>query len=284
MFYTPIECYTDVLQFGFLPRFFIQNLRVQVHVLTHYDSSSIVRSKACCLLYNADLLRQPRPCFLKGDVFQQASHYQKISVGGRGQAWFLEIAGLSAVLRSYQRGGLVAKLNRQSYLGIQPENSRAFKEWRLLQWMFDRGLPVPQPVAASLSRWPFAFSPFYRAHILLLRLENTQTLDQLLGQQAPDDRLWSLVGKCIRQFHNAGVCHADLNVNNILIDDQLRVYLIDFDKSAVRTGALAQVIKKDNLSRLKRSLRKQQGLAERYFFTQENWLALVAAYEKAGGG
>ncbi|VAW65033.1 3-deoxy-D-manno-octulosonic acid kinase [hydrothermal vent metagenome] len=247
--------------------------------MQHYDGSSVVHAKGCHLLYNADLLAQPDPCLLKEGIFQQASSYQKITAGGRGQAWFLEMAGLSAVLRSYQRGGLVAKLNRQSYFGFQLENSRAFKEWRLLQWMFERGLPVPQPVAASISRWPFAFSPLYRAHILLLRLENTQTLDQLLGLQQPNDNLWRLVGQCIRQFHNAGVFHADLNANNILIDDQLRVYLIDFDKSFVRTGALTQVLKQQNLARLKRSLLKQQGLAEKYFFTEGNWKVLLEGYE-----
>ncbi len=248
--------------------------------LTHSDSLSVIHSKGCYLLYNAGLLAQPSPCLLKEGIFQQASSYQKITAGGRGQAWFLELGDVSAVLRSYQRGGFVAKFNQQSYLGIQPEKSRAFKEWRLLQWMFERGLPVPQPVAASLARWPFRASPFYRAHILLLRLQNTQTLDQILAQQVLDRAHWRSVGQCIRRFHDEGIYHADLNANNILLDDQQRVYLIDFDRSERRVGSSDQAQwKRDNLQRLKRSLLKQQGLAQQYAFTEEDWLRLISGYD-----
>ncbi|HED33923.1 MAG TPA: 3-deoxy-D-manno-octulosonic acid kinase [Gammaproteobacteria bacterium] len=248
--------------------------------LTHSDSLSVIHCKGCYLLYNASLLSQPHPCLLKEGIFQQASSIQKITAGGRGQAWFLALAGLSAVLRSYQRGGFVAKFNQQSYLGIQPEKSRAFRECRLLQWMLERGLPVPQPVAASLARWPFALSPLYRAHILLLKLENTQTLGQLLGQQTLDSALWRSVGQCIRRFHDEGIYHADLNANNILLDDQHRVYLIDFDRSEHRAGASSQAQwKQDNLQRLKRSLLKQQGLVEQYAFTEDDWLLLVSGYD-----
>ena len=248
--------------------------------MTQKSSSFLAHGNACQLLYNADFLQQPNASMLQYDIFQQADNCQKITAGGRGQAWFIEISGVSAVLRSYQRGGFIAKFNRQTYLSIEVENTRSFKEWRLLQWMYDKGLPVPQPIAASVCRWPFSFSPFYRAHILLQRIADTQTLDQLLQRQQPEDALWHSIGVCIRQFHERGIYHADLNANNILLDKQ-RVYLIDFDKAERRTASAHNAPwKKANLQRLKRSLLKQQGLSEVYFFTEQNWQLLVMAYKE----
>ncbi|VAW65294.1 hypothetical protein MNBD_GAMMA09-2911 [hydrothermal vent metagenome] len=250
--------------------------------LFHTTASRLLHHNACYLLYNSDLLTQPDTALLNEAIFQQADSCQKITVGGRGQAWFIDIFGLSTVLRCYQRGGLVARFNQQSYLGVRPEHSRAFREWRLLEWMHGQGLPVPQPVAASVCRWPFNFSPLYRARILIQRIADTQTLDYYLGQQPMDHALWRSIGGCIRVFHNQGIYHADLNANNILLDTQQRVYLIDFDKAEQRMlSAQPAQWKTANLQRLKRSLLKQQGLSERYYFREDDWQVLVEGYEES---
>lgn len=241
----------------------------------------IERDTRCQLLYNPQLLHSPNASLLSCGILRQAKSHQQISTGGRGQAWFLEMDDFSAVLRAYQRGGLVAHFNQQTYWGIDVESSRAFKEWRLLQMMLDEGLPVPVPVAASVCRWPFSFSPLYRAHILVERIPASVTLDQLLGKQPPGEGLWGRIGQCIRQFHNAGVFHADLNANNILLDDKQKVYLIDFDKGEFRENQPAGVQwKQDNLQRLLRSLLKQQGLTKKYFYTEQGWGELIAGYNQ----
>ena len=185
------------------------------------------------------------------------------------------------VLRAYQRGGLVSRFNRQTYLGINRESSRSFREWRLLQWMYEQGLPVPQPIAASICRWPFALSPFYRAWILVQRIENTQTLDHYLSIQSLAATHWQAIGQCIARFHRHNIYHADLNANNVLLDNQQNIYLIDFDRAQLRSGADKQARwKQDNLQRLRRSLFKQQGLHGTYFFQQANWEALLKGYQQ----
>lgn len=244
---------------------------------------AVVEEEGCFLLYDPELLNSPQANCLGDDIFKQALSCQQITESGRGQAWFIELTGLSSVLRSYQRGGLVASVNRQTYIGCSAENSRAYKEWRLLSELYQLGLPVPRPIAASFCRWPLSFIPLYRARILLQRIPDVQTLDHLLAKSTVSDDTWKQVGACIRRFHDQGVYHADLNANNVLLDNQQSVYLIDFDKSEIRKEK-QQVApqqtqwKLDNLQRLKRSLLKQQSLHSAYHFSEGDWELLMSAY------
>jgi len=202
--------------------------------LTQSKQPVLLDGNGCSLLYDPELLDNPPSAFLTHDIFDQALSRQQITQSGRGRAWFIELRGLSTVLRAYQRGGIIAKFNQQTYVGCSAEGSRAYKEWRLLKRLCELGLPVPRPIAASFCRWPLSISPLYRAHILLRRIPNVQTLDHLLALAPLDDAAWKSVGACIRRFHDQGVFHADLNANNILLDDQQRVYVIDFDKGEIR--------------------------------------------------
>ena len=244
--------------------------------------SRLTDKKGSFLLYDPELLQSPEVSLLNQDLLKQADNYQLITSSGRGQAWFVELAGISAVYRQYMRGGMVARLNRQTYISLNHENTRSFKEWRLLQWMLKQGLPVPRPVAASICRIPFSYSPFYQAQILVERLPDVETLDYMLSQRVIEGEIWLAVGQCIRRFHNAGIYHADLNANNILLNAQSTVYLIDFDKGELREGQQENARwKQENLLRLKRSLNKQQSIHQQYNFTEENWQVLLAAYAKS---
>jgi len=248
-------------------------------ILTQSKQPVLIDGGGCSLLYDPQLLENPRSVLLTHDIFDQALSRQQITQSGRGQAWYIELTGLSTVLRSYQRGGLVAKFNRQTYMGWSPEASRAYKEWRLLSHLRELGLPVPRPIAASFCRWPLVFAPLYRARILLQLIPNVQTVDYLLSTAPLDDTAWQSVGVCIRRFHDQGVFHADLNANNVLIDDHQVVYLIDFDKGEIRKEKLQETQwKLDNLQRLKRSLLKQQTLRKQYYFREADWDTLINAY------
>lgn len=245
----------------------------------HSEGCNLIHKNGSYLLYNPHLLTSPEANLLCSGIFDKSDNYRPVVVGGRGQAWFVEINGLSAVYRRYMRGGLISRINQQTYLGIRQEDSRSFKEWRLLKMMLERNLPVPRPIAASINRWPFRFSPFYRAQILVELIPDVQVLDQVLSQRELTSEEWGLVGKCIRRFHNEGIYHADLNANNILLNDLSAVFLIDFDKSEIRSvkgGEAAWM--EANLQRLKRSLLKQQSIHKSYHFTENNWNTLLAAY------
>ncbi len=235
-----------------------------------------LKQGACELIFDADLIPAPTGAdWLTGPIRRQASGCEAVAHGGRGRAWFIQLSGLETVLRSYQRGGLVARINRQSYLGLNASKSRAFREWYLLHALFQQGLPVPQPVAASCCRWPLSMSPLYRAHILVARIPGVSTLDQLLQDGELPEARWQQIGRVIRRFHNAGVFHADLNANNILLNAKGEIFLIDFDKSYIRDDGAWKV---ENLTRLKRSLLKQQSKSAHYYFTEQQWTMLTNGY------
>ena len=87
--------------------------------------------------------------------------------------------------------------------------------------------------------------------------------------------MWRRIGKCIRQFHDAGVWHADLNARNIMLDDQAKVFLIDFDRARLTPGKA--VNGEGNLKRLNRSLVKLWPESEMATM-QSAWVELEAGY------
>ncbi|ERS88666.1 hypothetical protein Q672_00305 [Marinobacter sp. EVN1] len=210
----------------------------------------------------------------------QASFWQNsaqlIASGGRGSAWFIANGRQSWVLRHYKRGGVIARFVSSYYLYFGKRNSRPFREFRVLCWLYSAGFPVPKPVAAQVSRCGF----FYSGAIIVERLSNARPMGDDL--QSLGAEVWRAVGKTIRSFHDAGVYHADLNCFNIMLRG-LEVFLIDFDKARVfanaQDGSSARW-KARNLARLKRSLYKVKSPGANGI-VEEGWAELVAAYNHA---
>jgi len=198
-----------------------------------------------------------------------------VAAGGRGAAWFIESGARRWVLRHYRRGGLMAKISRDRYWWHGENETRSFAEWYLTYHLHRAGLPVPTPIAARYRREGL----FYRADIITQRIENSEPLaDRLLKGPLPLTQ-WIAVGRCIRRFHDAGVCHADLNAHNILLTPA-QVYLIDFDRGTLRKrGWWADT----TLVRLYRSLEKVTLLAQPASFTDEDWHSLLAGYRESAG-
>jgi len=194
---------------------------------------------------------------------------------GRGTTWFIRTGDSSFVLRHYRRGGLMAKVTKDRFLWSGEGETRAFAEWYLTYHLHRAGLPVPTPIAARYQRKGM----FYRADLITQRIENSEPLaDRLLRGPLPFTQ-WIAVGRVIRRFHDAGVCHADLNAHNILLTAE-QVYLIDFDRGELRKrGWWADT----TLTRLYRSLEKVTLLAAPDSFTFEDWHSLLAGYRESAG-
>ena len=147
----------------------------------------------------------------------------------------------------------------------------ATAEWRLLDLLTQRGLPVPKPVAARYQR----SGVFYRCDLITQRIEDARPLSESLTQGVICEAMWRAVGAAVGALHRAGVDHADLNAHNILLGKNT-VSVIDFDRGRLRApGAWAL----RNLQRLRRSLAKiSRGLpADR--FSALTWEWLIAGYE-----
>ena len=104
-----------------------------------------------------------------------------------------------------------------------------------------------------------------------------KTLAEILATTPVSDDIWQAVGQCIQHFHNENIFHADLNANNILLDEHNTVFLIDFDRGEFRRDGSW---KQSNLERLLRSLNKLQNIHTHFYFTQDNWQTLMQAYQE----
>jgi 3-deoxy-D-manno-octulosonic acid kinase len=201
----------------------------------------------------------------------RSNQFWQGSTQGRSQAHFFHYAGCDMVLRHFHRGGLIGRVNRDLYLRVGAANSRTLREFDLLSDMHAEGLAVPLPVAARY----VPFGPFYRADIITQRIPHARPLQDVLHDKALSSQLWHAIGANVRNLHDHGVFHSDLNCRNILIDTSDRVWFIDFDKCEKRApGAWAQA----NVDRLHRSLKKTASHARDVHWRQEDWADFLAGY------
>ena len=198
---------------------------------------------------------------------------EPVAVGGRGAAWFVRTDAGDAVLRHYRRGGMVARFSRDSYLWNGAERTRSFREFRLLHALRERGLPVPAPLAAAYWR----SGTGYRAALLVSRIAGAESLGALLDRGAEPP--WRAIGGTLAGFHRAGACHADLNVDNVLMDAGGIPWLIDFDRGTLRVPARGW--QQANIARLQRSLRKRLGVRAKEPDIVASWNDMLAAYDDA---
>ena len=223
--------------------------------------------------YDKALLDDCEPRLFDPDWLRETARLTGTSTG-RNTAWFLRHAGRDMVLRHYWRGGMVGRFIKDRYWRTPVADSRAMREFTLLGWMSDQGLPVPRPVAARFS----AAGLWYRADLLMERIADTRTLADYLAAAPLEQTVWMRIGAVIARMHSLGVQHSDLNCRNILLDGQDRIWLIDFDKCDRRPpGRWAQ----DNLDRLERSLRKEKGKLPDLHWSDADRAALLEGYRRA---
>lgn len=175
---------------------------------------------------------------------------EPVSSGGRGSAWFIRHDTDDWVLRHYSRGGLAAKVSQRSYGYLGASKVRSFAEFRLLNHLFELGLPVPKPIAAWYER---NARLSYHAAIIVQTIPDAKPFADCLTDN--NSRLWRDLGQLLRRFHDAGVDHPDLNCHNVLVSEG-RLFLIDFDKGQLRDPNGSRTWAEKNLERFWRSVRK----------------------------
>ncbi len=216
------------------------------------------------------LLQAPESLF--DPNFWAARGELTVVYGGRGAAWFIGSGDHQWVLRHYRRGGYIAFLIQDRYVWSGEERVRAFAEWRLLSHLWRQGLPVPRPIAARYRRSAFG----YRCDLITQRVADAQPVSALLLTAPLAPGSWRAIGVAIARLHRAGVDHADLNANNILLDSQQAVAVIDFDRGRLRAPGSWSAM---NLRRLRHSLVKICAPLPKDRFTPMAWEAFLAGYQ-----
>ncbi|WP_333004741.1 3-deoxy-D-manno-octulosonic acid kinase [Vibrio coralliilyticus] len=201
--------------------------------------------------YDETLLKEDPQQVFDAEFWQNAGKVIG-SAQGRGTTWFVQTETIEAALRHYRRGGLFGKLVEDSYLFSSWEKTRSYQEFQLLNTLIEAGVNVPRPIAACAVKSGLA----YKADLLSEKIPNARDLVSILMESPLSAEMYQKIGLEIRKMHDAQVNHTDLNIHNILIDEQDKVWIIDFDKCYQQSG---NGWKQSNLDRLKRSFEKEVG-------------------------
>jgi 3-deoxy-D-manno-octulosonic acid kinase len=181
--------------------------------------------------------------------------------GGRGHTHQICWQDQDFILRHYYRGGLMAKIFNDYYFYNGLQRSRVWREWHILNELYQQHLPVPQPIAGHVVK---RNSCFYSADLITKKIPNSDPLSYLLTRQPIAKELWQKIAATIHLLHDHDVYHADLNAHNILIDDAENVWIIDFDRA--RRQVMSNTARQTNFARLQRSLQKlKKNLPEFYW-------------------
>ncbi len=224
------------------------------------------------IIHDADVVADFPPQHFDPDYWRDRGAYEGEAEQGKGTTVFLREGGQSWAMRHYHRGGAVAWFVRDAYLWTGLKRTRPWREFQLLAHLTELGLPVPAPVAARAVRSRFV----YRADLVMQRIENARVWQDWMRNDQLQAQDWQDLGQTLRRFHDAGVCHHDLNINNIMRTEEGAIYLIDFDRSRIRKGG--ELWKRQNLDRLMRSINKQQDKGVDLHFGEPSWRQLLQGY------
>jgi len=247
-------------------------------IINNEHFSKLVQGKAS-YFFNNTLITDFKAEMLNPSYWQQKNAITG-SAQGRGTTWFIAYTDYNNikhdwVLRHYYRGGLIGKLIKDSYWFSGLENTRAAAEFSLLRHMQTLKLPAPAPIAYRVIQQGL----YYKADLLSSRIQHAQDLVAVLSENALTNDVWRRIGATIKRFHHHGIYHHDLNSHNILLDDKEQVFLIDFDRGELRTNPVNTQWKQENMARLQRSFLKELSKLAQFYFTDDNWQALMNGYQ-----
>jgi tRNA A-37 threonylcarbamoyl transferase component Bud32 len=207
-------------------------------------------------------------------VFPSAGRGQmvRVSLGAEGKPF--------AVVRHYRRGGLIRHLLADRYLGAE----RFFREVRVAELARAQGVSTAEVLALRTEERAWGL---YAADLVTREIEGATDLAAYLdslgqaGEAGPrfgKREVTRSVASLLRSMHRAGICHADLNLRNILLQgdgNEVRSFVIDLDKARVLSHMPVRS-RVGNLVRLYRSAEKLGYAGERV--TWRDCLRFVKAY------
>lgn len=171
---------------------------------------------------------------------------------GRGSAYRAALpGGVRAVVRPYRRGGWLARVLHETYLGWRP---RPLRELLATVEARRRGVAAVEVLAARVEG-----GLAYRGALVTAEVPDaTPLIDALRGAADPGTRaaLARSAGSVVAAMHAAGVAHPDLNLTNLLARAGAVVAVVDLDRAVLVAPPLGAPARRRNLRRLLRSLRK----------------------------
>jgi len=189
--------------------------------------------------------------WLLAPVLERPAGAESIA-SGRGSAYRAQLrGGVRAVVRPYRRGGWLARVVRETYLGWRP---RPLRELIATVEARRRGVAAVEVLAARVEG-----GLAYRGALVTAEVADAMPLiDALRGATDAGARaaLARSAGSVVAAMHAAGVVHPDLNLTNLLARAGAVVAVVDLDRAGLVTPPLGAPARRRSLRRLRRSLRK----------------------------
>lgn len=169
---------------------------------------------------------------------------------GRGATALLELpSGRTARIKRLCRGGWTAPLWHNRFLGTR----RALDNLRLPVEACRRGVATPAPLALLIER---RRPGLVRAWLAVDEIAGSTDLRSRLvsGRLSAGVELETAL-RVVRDMHDRGVEHRDLNLGNLLIrgDGESAAFVVDLDRGRLHGGPLGFGLRQRALRRLERS-------------------------------
>ncbi|MCH2107452.1 MAG: lipopolysaccharide kinase InaA family protein [Planctomycetes bacterium] len=207
------------------------------------------------------------------------------------------------LVRCFSHGGLLRWLTGARYR----DPRRPFEELLLSHSLSLAGVRTPRVIAARAQR----VGPWWELALVTERVEGTTDIGRWIAELRRGertrlglDRVLYAAGELVRELHEAGFLHADLQPNNLLVEEPLRaerapsLWVVDLDRSE-RASSLSPSERRTNLTRLARFVERRERergacltRADRMRFLRgyepdrelrsELWRSLASALQKSG--
>ncbi|RJP82455.1 MAG: hypothetical protein C4522_03125 [Desulfobacteraceae bacterium] len=186
------------------------------------------------------------------DLFEHASGPEPSILGGRAAIMETVLDSIGdVVIKTYQRGGLIRFLIRETYLNLGTTRCQA--EYEQMNHAYQLGIHVPKPVA-----YAFKGGLFYKGWLITEKIHHQKTLADLSRTDLPKAQAASVkLAEQISRLMDHHIFHQDLHPGNVLVTEEGKVFIIDFDKAGRVSGTRQQLASR-YLKRWKRAVTKYQ--------------------------
>ena len=158
------------------------------------------------------------------------------------------------VVRHVIHGGAFRHITRDRFLGL----GRSLRELKVSHYLIEKNVLTPEIIAIRYIRDGI----FYSIWVISRLVPNSSDLlEYVKTYQYKVPAIMEKAGILVRRIHELGVFHPDLQIKNILVDSDSRLWMLDLDKARYM-GYVPSLARRMNINRFFRSCKKRSARGE----------------------